>query len=60
MIEDKLVDTYLHMRDAKNLWDALEAKFGATYVGSEMYAMDQFHDHGMVENRPVLEKAHEI
>ena len=48
------------MRDAKNLWGALEAKFGATNVGREMYAMEQFHDYRMVENRPVLEQAHEI
>ena len=26
VIGDKLVDAYLHMRIAKNLWDALEAK----------------------------------
>jgi hypothetical protein len=32
------------MRTAKNLWDALEAKFDATDVGSELYAMEQFHD----------------
>ena len=60
MIGEKLVDAYLHMRDAKNLWGALEAKFGATDAGSEMYAMEQFHDYRMVENRPVLEQAHEI
>ena len=59
VIEDKLVDAYLHMRDAKNLWSALEAKFGATDAGSEFYSMDQFHDY-RIENRPVLEQAHEI
>lgn len=35
VIGDKLVDAYLHMCVAKNLWDALKAKFGATDVGSE-------------------------
>ena len=60
MTGDKLVDAYLHMRDAKNLWGALEAKFGATDAGSEMYAMEQFRDYRMVKNRPVLEQAHEI
>ncbi len=29
---------------AKDLWEALESKFGATDAGSEMYAMEQFHD----------------
>ena len=60
VIGDKLVDTYLHMRVAKNLWDALEAKFGATDAGSELYAMEQFHDYKMVDNRFVLDQAHEI
>ena len=60
VIRDKLVDAYLHMQVAKDLWDALENKFGATDAGSEMYAMEQFHDYRMVENRSVLEQAHEI
>ena len=37
---DKLVDAYLHTRVAKNLWDALEAMFGETDAGSELYAME--------------------
>src|SRR3954469_4198269 len=60
VIGDKLVDAYLHMRVAKDLWEALESKFGATDAGSEMYIMEQFQDYKMVENRPVLEQAHEI
>ena len=60
MIGDKLVDTYLHMRVAKNLWDALKAKFGATDAGSELYAMEQLHDYKMVDNRSVLDQTHEI
>ena len=55
-----MVDTYIHMGVAKNLWDALEVKFGATDAGSELYAMEQFHDYRMVDNRPVLDQAHEI
>ena len=60
VIGDKLVDAYLHMRVAKDLWEALESKFGATDAGSEMYTIEQFHDYKMVENRSVLEQAHEI
>ena len=60
MIGDKLVDAYLHVRVAKDLWEALESKFGATDAGSEMYTIDQFHDYKMVENCSVLEQAHEI
>ncbi len=60
VIGDKLVDAYLHMHVAKDLWEALESKFGATDAGSEMYVMEQFHDYKMVDNRSVLEQAHEI
>ncbi|KAM3408252.1 hypothetical protein ACQJBY_001433 [Aegilops geniculata] len=60
VIGDKLVDAYLHVRSAKDLWEALESKFGAADAGSEMYIIEQFHDYKMVENRPVLEQAHEI
>ena len=60
VIGDKLVDAYLHVHVAKDLWEALESKFGAADAGSEMYIIEQFHDYKMVENRPVLEQAHEI
>ena len=60
VIGDKLVDAYFHVRVSKDLCEALESKFGATDAGSEMYTIEQFHDYKMVENRPVLEQAHEI
>ena len=60
VIGDKLVDAYLHMRVAKNLWDALESKFGATDAGSELYTREQFHDYRMVDYPPILDQAHEI
>ncbi|KAK1660536.1 hypothetical protein QYE76_048695 [Lolium multiflorum] len=41
-------------------WDALNAKFGATDAGSELYIMESFHDIRMVNNRSVVEQAHEI
>ncbi|KAK1647030.1 hypothetical protein QYE76_064835, partial [Lolium multiflorum] len=46
--------------DATELWDALDAKFGAADAGGELYAMEQFNDYRMVENRSVVEQAHEI
>jgi hypothetical protein len=60
VIRDKLVDANLHKQVAKNLWDVLEAKFGATNVGSKLYAMAQFHDYRMVDNHAVMDQAHEI
>jgi hypothetical protein len=42
------------------LWDALDEKFGVSDAGSELYIMEQLFDYKMVENRPVVEQAHEI
>ena len=56
----RLVDVYMHITDAKNVWDALVAKYDATDVGSELYNMESFHDFRMVNNRSVVEQAHEI
>lgn len=39
----------------KNMRDALETKFGVTDAGGNIYAMKQFHDYMMVENRRVLD-----
>ena len=39
VLGDKLVDAYLHIRNGKELWDALHAKFGAADAGGELYAM---------------------
>src|SRR6266542_5382663 len=50
----------MHMIDAKVLWDALNVKFGASDVGSELYAMENFHDKTMEDNHSVVEQAHEI
>ncbi|KAK1643805.1 hypothetical protein QYE76_061610 [Lolium multiflorum] len=47
LLGDKLVDAYLHIRNGKELWDALDAKFGAADAGGELYAMEQFNDYGM-------------
>ena len=51
--------TYL-THQAKELWDALEAKFGVSDTGSELYLMEQLYDYKMVETRSVVEQAHEI
>ena len=50
----------MHIEDGKELWDALKAKFGATDAGSELYIMESFHDYKMVNDRSVVEQAHEI
>jgi hypothetical protein len=44
----------------KDIWDALEAKFGVSDAGGELYVMEQLYDYKMVEDRSVVEQAHEI
>ena len=43
-----------------SLWDALVAKYDTIDAGSELYTMESFHNFRMVNNRSVVEYAHEI
>jgi hypothetical protein len=38
------VDTYLLLPSGKDIWDVLEAKFGVSDAGSELYVMEQLYD----------------
>ena len=57
---ETLINAYIQLPTGKAIWDALEARYGVSDAGSELYIMEQFHDYWMVENRPVVEQAHEI
>ncbi|WVZ61407.1 hypothetical protein U9M48_011286, partial [Paspalum notatum var. saurae] len=59
-LAETIVDSYMHLFTGKEMWDALEAKFGVSDAGCELYIMEQFHDYRMVEDRSVVEQAHEI
>jgi hypothetical protein len=60
VLGDTIVDAYVPLQTGKELWDALEARYGASDAGSELYVMEQFHDYRMVDDRSVVEQAHEI
>jgi hypothetical protein len=60
VLADNIVDVYMHMPSGKDMWDALEAMFGVSDAGSELYVMEQFYDYKMVDDRSVVEQAHEI
>jgi hypothetical protein len=51
-LDNKYVDSYLTCTSAK--------EFGVSDAGSELYIMEQLFDYKMVENRRVVEWAHEI
>uniref|UniRef100_A0ACD5ZC98 Uncharacterized protein n=1 Tax=Avena sativa TaxID=4498 RepID=A0ACD5ZC98_AVESA len=60
ILADRLCDVFMHIKDGKELWDALDAKFGAADAGSELYIMESFHDFKMTKDLPVVQQAHEI
>ena len=60
VLADRLVDVYMHITDAKELWDPLVAKYDAIDAGSELYTMESFHIFRMVNNHSVVEQAHEV
>ena len=51
----KYEKNYISYTSGKELWDALEAKFGVSDAGNELYLMEQLYDYKMVENRSVVE-----
>ncbi|WVZ50723.1 hypothetical protein U9M48_001951 [Paspalum notatum var. saurae] len=59
-LTDHLVDVYMHIKDGKELWDALEAKFGASDAGSDLYIIESFHDFKMVNDKSIVQQAHDI
>jgi hypothetical protein len=60
ILDDRLCDVFMHIKDEKELWDALDAKFGAADADSELYIKESFHDFKMTKNLPVVQQAHEI
>jgi hypothetical protein len=54
------VDYYVRLPTGKALWNALEAQYGVSDAGSELYTMEQFLEYRMVEDRFMVEQAHKI
>ena len=54
-LHPKYVKNYISCISDKDLWDALEAKFGVSNAGSELYLMEQLYNYKMVENCSVVE-----
>jgi hypothetical protein len=51
----KYEDSYRRYTSGKELWDALDAKFGVSNAGSELYVMEQLFDYKMVDKHSVVE-----
>jgi hypothetical protein len=50
VLVENLVDFYLTATSGKELWDALETRYGVSDAGSELYVMEQFYDYKMVDD----------
>jgi hypothetical protein len=59
-LHSKYENNYITCTTSKELWDALDAKFGVSDAGSELYIMEQLFDYKMVDNRSVVEQVHEV
>jgi hypothetical protein len=59
ILTDRLCDVFMHIEDGKELWDALDTKFGAADAGSELYILESFHDFKKTTALPVVQQAHE-
>jgi hypothetical protein len=59
-LHSKYKDSYLCYTSGKELWDALDAKFGVSDTGSELYVMEQLFDYKMFDNRSMVEQPYEI
>jgi hypothetical protein len=42
VLRDSIVDAYVTMPSGKEIWDALEAKYGVSNISSELYVMKHF------------------
>ena len=54
-LHSKYENNYITCTTDKDLWDALDAKFGVFDTGSELYIMEQLFDYKMVDNCSVFE-----
>jgi hypothetical protein len=55
ILANRLCDVFMNIKDGKELWDALDAKFGAADAGSELYIMESFQDFKMTKDLPVFQ-----
>jgi transcription elongation factor GreA-like protein len=60
VLSDQLCDVYMNIKSAAELWEALEHKFSASDAGRKLYVMERYHDFVMVDNRSIVEQAHEF
>jgi hypothetical protein len=48
VLGDTIVDAYVSLHTGKEMWEALEARYGVSDAGSELYVMEQFMTIGLL------------
>ena len=59
-LSDALFDVYQNSETAKELWDALHAKYLTDDATSKKFLVSQFMNYRMVDNKSVIDQLHEI
>ena len=54
VLDNSIVDSYMSFDGGKDMWAALEATFGTSGAGNELYVMEQFCDYNMTNERSVV------
>ena len=54
VLDDSIMDSYMSLDSGKGMWAMLEAMFGASGAGNELYVMEQFCDYKMTDERSVV------
>ena len=54
VLVEHLQDVYMRHTVAKDLWNSLEAEYGGSDVGTELYIMEQHHDYKMIDEKSVV------
>jgi hypothetical protein len=60
LLFDQLCDIYMKYGVACEVWEALDHKYAELDAGRELYVNDQYDEYSMVDDRSVVEQAHEI
>jgi hypothetical protein len=60
LLSDQLCDIYMEYTIASELWEAQDRKYAESDAGCELYVNDQYHKYRMVDDRSIVEQAHEI
>ena len=55
VLADNIVDPYMTLDHCKDTWDALDAKFGVSDAGTELYVMEQFYDYNLTGERNIVD-----